>query len=142
MLTIPFAGLWNTIILLASVQGIIVCGLLFFSKRNKIQNRILARLIFLITLASFNLYGSIQNWFGSSILQFLTQLIPLVIVMPMGPLIYFYVQSVLNPDFKIQQKQRLHFLPIIIDLVPSVTAIVFVIGVITKTIKNNKSVIK
>jgi|SRR5579871_5422504 len=137
MLTIPLAGLLNTIILLASVQGIIVCCLLFFSKKNKIQNRILARLIFLITLASFNLYGSIENWFGSSLLQFITQIIPLVIIMPIGPLIYFYVQSVLNPDFKIERKQKFHFFPVIIDFVPSIIAIVFVIAVLTKIIKNN-----
>ncbi|MBS1933778.1 MAG: AraC family transcriptional regulator [Bacteroidetes bacterium] len=137
MLTIPLAGLLNTLILLASVQGIIVCCLLFFSKKNKTQNRILARLIFLIALASFNLYGNIENWFGSSLLQFITQIIPLVIIMPIGPLIYFYVQSVLNPGFEIQKKQKLHFLPVIIDLVPSIIAIVFVIGVLTKTIRNN-----
>ena len=57
--------------------------------------------------------------------------------MPMGPLIYFYVQSVLNPGFRIRRKQHLHFLPVIVDLVPSIIAIVFVIGVITNTIKNN-----
>src|SRR5690242_19948312 len=110
MLAIPFARLLNTLILLASIQGVIVCCLLFFSKKNKTQNRILAKLIFLITLASFNLYGSMENWFGSAILQFITQLIPMVVIMPLGPLIYFYVQSVLTPDFKIQRKQRLQFL--------------------------------
>jgi AraC-like DNA-binding protein len=137
MLAIPFASLLNTVILLASFQGIIVCCLLFFSKKNKTQNRILAKLIFLITLASINLYGVMENWFGSSILQFITQLLPLVIVMPLGPLIYFYVQSVLNPDFKIQRKQQLQFLPVIVDLFPSIIAIVFVVGVLTNTIKNN-----
>lgn len=136
MLAIPFASLLNTIILLASLQGIIVCSLLFFSKKNKTQNRILAKLIFLITLASINLYGSMENWFGSALLQFLAQIIPMVIVMPMGPLIYFYVKAVLNPGFKIQRKQ-LHFLPVIVDLVPSIIAIVFVGGVLTNTIRNN-----
>jgi AraC-like DNA-binding protein len=99
----------------------------------------LARLIFLITLASFHLYGTIENWFDSSVLKFITQIIPMVIVMPMGPLIYFYAKSILNPDFKIHRSQKLHFIPVIIDLVPSITAIVFVIGVLTRTLKNNSA---
>src|SRR5579872_6201876 len=105
MLTIPFANFLEKIILLGSIQGVIICCLLFFSKNNKTQNRILAALIFLISFASFNLYASYQNWFGSSVLQVISQIIPMVIVMPFGPLIYFYVQSVLNSGFRITKKQ-------------------------------------
>ncbi|HLK27971.1 MAG TPA: helix-turn-helix domain-containing protein [Puia sp.] len=137
MLSIPFAKFLDTIILLGSLQGIIVCSLLFFSKKNKTPNRILAALIFLIAFASFNLYGIYQNWFGSGVLQFISQIIPMVIVMPFGPLIYFYVQSVLNPGFRITKKQKLLFLPVIIDFVPPIIVIVYIIGILTHSIKNN-----
>lgn len=128
---------FNTIILLGCIQGLIVCGLLFFSKKNRQPNRLLAALILLISLASFNLYGNYQNWFNSAILRFLTQLVPLVIVMPIGPLIYFYVQSSLDPGFKITKKHRRHFYPVLIDLVPSLTVIIFIVGIVTRLIKNN-----
>ncbi|HWB28446.1 MAG TPA: helix-turn-helix domain-containing protein [Chitinophagaceae bacterium] len=121
-------ALLNTIILLGIVQGFIMSGLLFFSKKQRYANRLLSALILLITLASFNLYGSYQNWFGSAWLAFLSVLIPLVVIMPIGPLMYFYVQAVLDPSFTIQKKQRLHFLPVIIDFVPSLTVIVFLTG--------------
>lgn len=91
--------------------------------------------ILVITLACFNLYGSYENWFDSSILRLIANIIPLVLVMPFGPLIWFYVQSVPDPSFKITRKQRIHFYPVIVDLVPSLTVIVYVIGHFTGLIK-------
>ncbi len=43
----------------------------------------------LISLACFKLYGNYQNWFNLPLLSFITDLAPLVIVMPFGPLILF-----------------------------------------------------
>ncbi len=132
-----FTAFLNTVILLGAVQGFIMSGLLFFSKRRSEANRLLAALIFLISLACFNLYGDYKDWFGSDLLRFLAQLVPLVIIMPLGPLVYFYVQSLIDPAFKITGKRRLHFLPVIIDLVPSLTVIIYVIGLLTRVFKNN-----
>lgn len=137
MLAIPLAEFFNTIILLGAIQGFIVSTLLFFSTKNRQSNRILSALILLIALASFNLYGNYRDWFHSDILRFISQLLPLVIVMPFGPLIYFYVQSILDPAFVINKKRKSHFYPVIIDLVPSLVVIVFVVGVLTKLIRNN-----
>jgi AraC-like DNA-binding protein len=129
-------GLLRTIILIGMVQGFVVSCILFAGKKNKQSNRLLGAIILLISLASFNLYASYANWFGSDLLRFIGDLIPLVVVMPLGPLIYFYVQSMLDPDFRVNRKQRRHFYPVIIDIVPQLTAIVFVIGVITRLIRN------
>ncbi|MEO8711793.1 MAG: helix-turn-helix domain-containing protein [Parafilimonas sp.] len=131
------SAFFNTIILLGSIQGFIICALLFYSKKNKQSNRLLSVLILLISLASFNLYASYINWFNSNLLQFISNFIPLVIVMPFGPLLYFYIQSSLDPNFKVTKKLRFHFYPVIIDLVPQLTAIVFVIGVIAGFLKNH-----
>jgi AraC-like DNA-binding protein len=133
---LSLTGFFNTIILLGSVQGIIITILLFYSKKNRSSNRLLAGLIMLITLASFNLYGNSQDWFHLPLLRFIADLIPLVMVMPVGPLIWFYVQSSLDPAFKITRKQKLHFLPVIIDWVPPITVIIFIVGVLTHSIKN------
>jgi AraC-like DNA-binding protein len=135
------AAFFNILILLGTLQGFIVSGLLFFTKQNKRQNRLLALLILLISLACFNLYGNYANyWFGSPLLRLIFQdIIPLVIIMPFGPLIFFYIQSSLDSNFKIAKKQRRHFYAVIIDLVPSFTAILFILGVITTLFKNNPS---
>ena len=99
----------NIIILLGSIQGFIISSLLFFSKKNKQSNRLLSALILLISLASFNLYASYVNWFNSDLLTFISNFIPLVVVMPFGPLLYFYIQSSLDSNFKFTRKLRFHF---------------------------------
>jgi len=135
MLTITLSGAFKTILLLGSIQGFIVSSLLFFSKKNRYSNSVLSLLIFLITLACFNLYGNYENWFGSSFLRLTADIIPLVVVMPFGPLLWFYVQSVLDPSFKITKKQRIHFYPVLLDLVPSLTVIIYIIGYFTGLIR-------
>jgi AraC-like DNA-binding protein len=137
MLVISLTSFFNTIILLGIVQGIIVSCLLFFSQKNRYSNRILALLILLITMASFNLYGNYTNWFNSDLVRLLAQIIPLVMPMAFGPLIYFYTQSILDPAFSINKKRRRHFYPVLIDLVPSVTVLIYGIGLLTKLVKNN-----
>ena len=56
--------------------------------------------------------------------------------MPLGPLIYFYVKCTLDPTFKLTKKQRPYFYPVIIDLVPSATVIIFIIGLVLGVFKN------
>jgi len=126
----PVTSVLHTVILLGIVQGFIMSGLLFFSKKQRYANRLLATLILLITLASLNLYGEYQDWGKNNIVRLVFDIIPLVIVMPFGPLIYFYVQAFSDPSFRISKKQRLHFLPVIVDVVPSLTVIIFIAGLL------------
>lgn len=128
---------FNTIILLGALQGAIVSTLLFLSKKNKRPNRILAVLIVLISMASFNLYGSYKDWLGLPLLRFIFTIVPLVIVMPVGPLLYFYTRAYLEPSFRITKKQRWHFLPVLIDLVPGFTACIYLTLLLLKWVKNN-----
>jgi AraC-like DNA-binding protein len=127
---------FNTIILLGAVQGLIVSGLLFFSKTNRQPNRLLAALIFLIALASLNLYSSHQTWFDNWYYQFFIAVFPLVVIMPLGPLIYFYVKSMLDPGFRLSRKQRVHFYPVILDLFQHVAAILYVLALVTHLIRH------
>ncbi|MFZ1527810.1 MAG: helix-turn-helix domain-containing protein [Ferruginibacter sp.] len=131
------ADFFNTLILLGILQGFIVIGLLAFSKTNKRPNRILAALIAVIVLASINLYGSYADWFGSPWLLFLTQVIPLLIPMAVGPVLYFYIQSVLSPEFIIEKKQKRHFYPLLIDFVPSLTAFLYLALLAAQQVKND-----
>lgn len=120
----------NTIILLGALQGIIVSVLLFRRRTNGPSGRLLGWLLLLMSLASFNLYSLNTGWFEShQVLLIISYLVPLVIVMPMGPLIYFYIQSMLDPAFRVTRRRRLHFVAGIIDIVPELTAIIFVSGV-------------
>ena len=126
------------LILLGALQGFILSGMLFFKKGSRQSNRILAALIFLMALASLNLYVTGTNWYSHSpIINFLSNFIPMIIIMPMGPLIYFYVRSLGDPAFEFKKKYRIHFATIIIDLVPYLTAMIYVTGLIFKWLPKN-----
>jgi len=132
------SGILNTVILFGGLQGLIISCLLFFSRNRRQADRLLGMLIFFLTLASVNVWLNSQSRFQSSgLFQTLDALIPMVIIMPVGPLLYFYQRSLLDPEFKLEKKQRLHFAPILIDLVPGITTIGFIIGVVTRLIPNH-----
>ncbi|SFD86628.1 transcriptional regulator, AraC family [Chitinophaga sp. CF118] len=121
-----FAEFFHILILLGFFQGSIMSILLFFSKKRSRPNRFLGALILFIALACLNLYLFESSWFTNNpILNLLGNLIPLVIIMPVGPLLYFYVQSTIDPTFRIARKQRLHFLPVIIDFGPQLTTVIY-----------------
>ncbi|WP_207512932.1 helix-turn-helix domain-containing protein [Longitalea luteola] len=120
----------HTIILLGSLQGIITGCLLFFAVHGNQNTRLLAVLIWLLALASLNIYLNYTGWYyANTTLAILHAIIPMVIIMPVGPLLYFYVRSSLDPTFQLTRKHRIHFLPVIIDLIPSFVVIVCLIGV-------------
>jgi hypothetical protein len=127
---------FNTIILLGALQGFIISCLLFFSKQNRQSNRLLAFLIFFIALACLNVYLFHQSWFmDSTFCQFFVAIFPMVMVMPMGPLIYFYTRSSLDANFKLGRKERIQFCSLVFDLFQHLVAIIYILGVISRLIK-------
>ena len=131
------AAIFNTIILFGAIQGFIISCMFFFSRNRRQADRLLGMLIFLLALASLNLWLNMLPMANSGWFQTIDVLAPMVVIMPVGPLLYFYQCSVLDPEFKLGRKQRLHFLPVLIDLVPSLTVIGFFLGIITHIIKNH-----
>lgn len=132
------SGFFKTVILLGGLQGLILSGLLFYSVRNRQSNRLLAVLILLMALANINLYLNESSWFAQyPILNLLAAVIPMVIIMPMGPLIYFYIRSFSDPNFIFRKKYRVHFIPVVIDLLPKLTAIIYITGLIFRFFPKN-----
>ena len=85
-------------------------GLLWFSSQNKQSNRFLALLIFTITLWLIDHFLRIADIYGQNAnLYFL----PIFYSFAFGPLIYFYVKSLVNQSFIFQKKDYLHFTPVI-----------------------------
>lgn len=130
-------GLLQTIILLGAVQGLILSSLLFFSATHRRPNRLLAALMFLMALASLRLYGMEKNWFHVSMfMSIVDAFVPMIVIMPIGPLLFLYVKTSLNPEYTLTKKDRLQFYPVVIDLIPQITAAVFITGVLTHLFKN------
>jgi len=132
-----FAEFFHMLMLLGFLQGAIMSMLLLFSKKRSRPNRFLGTLILLIALACLNLYLFESDWFNNNpVLNLLGNLIPLVIVMPVGPLLYFYVRSSMEPSFRLGRRERLHFLPVIIDVVPELTTVIYFTGLLTGLISS------
>jgi len=123
------SGFLDKLILLGALQGFIISVMLFLFKRNRQSTRILGILIFLMALASLNLYITGTTLYSHTpLLIFLSNFIPMIIVMPMGPLIYFYIRSLSDPAFVLNKKYRAHFYPVLIDFFPYLTAVFYVAG--------------
>jgi AraC-like DNA-binding protein len=124
-------GLFNIIILLGSIQGFIISCLLFFSMKNRPSNRILSVLIFIISLASMKIYLNNQDWFERNLaLQRVTAFVPFFLIMAIGPLIYFYVRSFLDPSFKLTNINKIHFFPVVLDIIPQLAAFFYIVGLV------------
>lgn len=116
----------GTILLLGCLQGAIACVLLFRSKRHRQANRLLGVLILLISLATFKVYTNTLGWWDQGLIPILiANFVPFFIIMPLGPLIYFYVKSCLDPRFVMGKGDRKHFWPVVLDFVPVLTVILY-----------------
>ncbi|WP_343306080.1 helix-turn-helix domain-containing protein [Chitinophaga niabensis] len=119
----------HNILLLGTIQGFIISGLLFFTGPRHLHTRIFGWLMLLVTLNCLSQYLYEDQWVQANPLaRLLADLIPLVLPMSFGPLILFYTRAYADPQFRISRKQRWHFAPVIIDLVPYLTAWIFIIG--------------
>jgi AraC-like DNA-binding protein len=117
----------GTILLLGCLQGVVSFVLLFWTKRHRQANRMLALLILLISLATFKVYANANGWWDNGLIPVLiANFVPFFLIMPVGPLIYFYVKSCLDPQFTLGKRERIHFYPVILDLVPVLTACLYV----------------
>jgi AraC-like DNA-binding protein len=135
--------LLKTIVLLGALQGFIVSWLLRASGRfrpeERVSRRLLAALIFWIALACLNL-DLIHEPFWTETLpgNILAAVIPLIVIMPLGPLIYFYIRSCEEPNFRLTPRRRRHFIPVVIDLFQHGFLLLFLIALIARLVPPNK----
>ncbi|WP_394746965.1 helix-turn-helix domain-containing protein [Spongiimicrobium salis] len=130
---------WNSILLVGIIQGVISFVLLYRNLSNAAANRILAWIILLISMACLNIFllETLQD--TSTLWNIIEAVFPLVIIMPIGPLLYFYCRALLHPNFSWNTKRKLHFLPILLDLIPYLTAVVYIIGVLLGAVNPNNN---
>jgi AraC-like DNA-binding protein len=124
----------DLLLLLGALQGFILTGLLWFNRRGqRLSNRLLAGLTLVLSLACFNLSVPLFHPVVSLILDFL----PFILVMPLGPLLYFYTRSLLDPGFSPGRKEKWQFVPVVFDAGGAILAWVFVALVLSGVIKGS-----
>jgi AraC-like DNA-binding protein len=122
----------DTVILLGALQGFIVAALLRSSARKQpeegVSRRLLAAFILLIALCCLDVYLEHQGWWnGSTAGSLLSALLPFIMAMPLGPLAYFYVRSLEEPEFRLTRADRRHFYSMAVDLLPHAAVLVIVV---------------
>lgn len=122
-----FHSFFDTIILLGFLQGFIIALLLLFRSKEKYSGKITGWILLIMATACFKIYLNSTGLLSSQIGSLIDAFVPFMIIMPVGPLIYFYIRSELNSDFRIQKKDRIHFYPAIIDVFHHASALVFLV---------------
>ncbi|MGM9509143.1 helix-turn-helix domain-containing protein [Larkinella sp. GY13] len=123
-MTIPPLDL---ILLLGTAQGFILAALLWFNRKGiRLANRLLAVLVGLLASASLAVGIPIMNPWINLFIDF----VPLIIIMPLGPLMFFYTRSLLDPDFRLGKREWQHFWPVIIDFGSKLMAWIFLFGLL------------
>lgn len=115
---------FDILILFGSIQGCISAFLLF-SKKKHISHSLLGMILIVTSLACLNIY--LFNVLPSELPFFvivLEKVVPLIVIMPLGPLVYFYVRTFCGVPFHFR-KEKWHFAPIILDLIPSLISVVY-----------------
>ena len=126
------SNILDILVLMGALQGFIISAMLIWSKKKVLPDRLLGSLLFFMSLASLNIYLINQSWFtGNQTLSILHEIIPLVIFMPAGPLIYFYQRSYFEKDFKLGRREKRQFYPVIIDLFPHLLVTFYILGMAT-----------
>ena len=101
-----------TVLLLGTIisSSFFATGLLWFSPQNKQSNRFLALLILTIALWLIDHFLRIADIYGQNAnLYFL----PIFYSFAFGPLIYFYVKSLVDQSFTFHRKDYFHFIPVL-----------------------------
>lgn len=105
-------SVYNFIILLGGIQGIILSLVLFFSaKEERKANKFLSLLVFIMSLLNLDLFADDANLYTFYKLPFSVPFLHLGV----GPSLYFYTICLINPAYKLSKKDLLHFLPVIIE---------------------------
>jgi AraC-like DNA-binding protein len=89
------------------------------------SNFLLACFIFLGALYIFPFMAGFAGWYDEQPYRDILFYTPFQHLLLTGPIIYFYVQSLLNPGFRFTKKLALHFLPALLYLLFSIIMVVY-----------------
>jgi AraC-like DNA-binding protein len=103
----------SSLLLIFFFHGLVFSILLFRKgyQNDQQESRWLAGLILLCTLYISPFMLGYAGWYTVDLLRDILFYLPFQQLFLLGPVLYFYVQSLLNPSFRIKKKDFLHFLP-------------------------------
>ena len=120
-------SLIDLLILFLALQGLVMTGLLFYSSRRISSNRWLAA--FMLVIISTTLVMEFNTldlaWKYPLIIPFIP-----ILRMAVGPLTYFYTRSLIHGDKRLNRRDYLHFLPVLMDTQPQLLGLLYLSGIL------------
>ena len=104
-----------TIICVFALQAMILSGLIVFKKPRHMSNVFLALLVFFYALMALNIV--VVNVLNDRGLLYVFRYIQMEMLFGIGPSLYFYTKCLSNPNFILDRKHYIHFLPLIIEFI-------------------------
>ena len=106
-------GFYSSLLLIFFTQGIIYSILLLIKavKDNNKSNYWLSLFIFLCSLYIAPWMLGFAGWYDNQPYRDILFYTPFQHLLLIGPIIFFYTQSLLNPNFEMSQRNWLHFIP-------------------------------
>lgn len=104
---------YSSLLLITFSQGVIYSVLLFkkgFQTENK-SNYWLSLFVFLCSLFIAPWMLGFAGWYDNQPYRNFMFYMPLQQLFFIGPILFFYIQSLLNPSFRLNRKQFLHLIP-------------------------------
>ncbi len=119
-------GTYSSLLLIFFVHLLVFSGLVL---RKSILNdtkadRWLSALLLLGALFIAPWMLGFGGWYGEQPYRDILFYVPFNHALLIGPVVYFYVQAQLNPDFKLQKNQYLHFIPAVLWVLLHVVMVV------------------
>ena len=94
------------------VLGFFVAFVLLFKRENPLANRLMSLFLFAISLWLCDNFMHIAGIYNQNSNYYFK---PIYYSFSFGPLVYFYVRSIVNSNFKFQKADLIHFIPVVIQ---------------------------
>lgn len=123
----PFGfGQKSSLLLIFFFNGIVFSFLLLRKGilHNNKPSKWLSFLLFLCAMYIAPYMLGYANWYANKVTIEILFFVPFMQVLLIGPVIYFYTKSLLNPSFKIDKEYRLHFIPALLYLAYSLVVFI------------------
>ena len=119
-------GFYSSILLISFTHGIVYSILLFFKavKDDNKSNYWLSLFLFLCSLYIAPWMLGFAGWYDNQPFRDIMFYMTFQHLFLLGPVIFFYVQSLLNPNFKLNKQNFLHLLPGILYIIYSIVIVV------------------
>lgn len=119
-------GLRSSLLLIFFVHGLVYAVLLFRKGvvNESVSDKWLSAFLLICVLYISPWMLGFGGWYDKQPYRDILFYMPMQHLFLMGPIVFFYVQSLLNPSFKFGKKEWLHLLPGILYIVYSIVMVV------------------